>query len=86
LGVSFDTAESHQKFIEKFKLNFPLLADTEGKIADTYGVRVAEGKNIARRVSFLIATNGTLAHVTDSANADTHLTEMKQAIAGLQKK
>src|SRR5438477_353515 len=29
VGVSFDSAESHQKFIEKFKLNFPLIADTD---------------------------------------------------------
>jgi len=40
IGVSFDSPESHQKFISKYNLNFPLLADTDGKIADTYGVRM----------------------------------------------
>src|SRR5437762_1663821 len=39
IGVSFDTADSHKKFIAKHNLNFPLLADTDGKIADAYGVR-----------------------------------------------
>src|SRR3974390_1426048 len=39
IGVSFDSAESHQKFLSKYSLNFPLLADTDGKIADEYGVR-----------------------------------------------
>jgi len=34
------------------------------------------GKEMARRVSFLIATDGKIAHVTDTMNADTHLTEM----------
>ncbi len=29
IGVSFDSAESHQKFIKQYDLNFPLLADTE---------------------------------------------------------
>jgi len=86
LGVSFDTAESHQKFITKFNLNFPLLADTDGKIADAFGVRMGEGKNMSRRVSFLIARDGTLAHITDSGNADVHLTEARQAIAALSKK
>src|SRR5689334_387412 len=43
IGVSFDNEESHLKFIEQHKLNFPLLADTDGKIADAYGVR-ANGK------------------------------------------
>src|SRR5436190_10903364 len=41
MGVSFDSGESHLKFISKHNLNFPLLADTDGKIADAYGVRMA---------------------------------------------
>jgi peroxiredoxin Q/BCP len=84
IGVSFDNAESHQKFITKHNLNFTLLTDTDGKIADAYGVRAA-GKNIARRVSFLIAKDGKVLHITDSPNADTHLTEMTEAVAKLKK-
>src|SRR6185369_11387333 len=34
VGVSMDNAESHKKFIAKHNLNFPLLADSEGKITD----------------------------------------------------
>ena len=45
VGVSFDSAESHQKFREKHKLNFTLLADTDGKIADAYGVRRGNSNN-----------------------------------------
>lgn len=84
VGVSFDSAESHQTFISKYNLNFPLLADTDGKIADAYGVRMKD-KNMARRVSFLIGKDGKILHVTDSSNADTHLAEMKEAVAGLKK-
>ena len=40
IGVGFDSTDSHQKFIAKYNLNFPLLADTDGKIADAYGVRM----------------------------------------------
>lgn len=86
VGVSFDSAESHQKFIQEYNLNFPLLADTDGKIADAYGVRTEPGKNRARRVSFLIGKDGKIVHVTDSPNADVHLAEMKEAIAELKKK
>ena len=82
VGVSFDSAESHQKFIEKHKLNFPLLTDTDGKIAEAYGVRIP-GRNFARRVSFLIGLDGKIAHVTESPQADVHLSEMKDAIAKL---
>ncbi len=84
IGVSFDTSESHQKFIAKYNLNFPLVADTEGKIADKYGVRVT-GRNMDRRVSFLIGLDGKILHVTDSSNADTHLAEMKEAVSKLKK-
>src|SRR2546423_5899975 len=49
VGVSFDSTDSHQKFISKYNLNFPLLADTDGKIADAYSVKIA-GRNMARRV------------------------------------
>lgn len=85
VGVSFDTAQSHQEFIGKYKLNFPLLADTDGKIADAYGVRVPKG-NKARRVSFLIDLEGKIAHVTDSPQADVHLSEMKAGIEKLKPK
>jgi peroxiredoxin len=65
-------------------LQFTLIADTDGKIADAYGVRNA-GKNTDKRVSFLIGLDGKIVHVTDSGNPDVHLAEMKAAIAGLKK-
>ena len=83
VGVSFDSSESHQKFIAKHNLNFPLLADTDGKIADAYGVRREPGKDMARRASFLIGLNGKVIHVTDVPSADVHLAEMKDAVAKL---
>ncbi len=85
IGVSFDSSESHKAFIAKHKLNFPLLADTDGKIADAYGVRREAGKNIARRASFLIGKDGKTVHVTAVPSADVHLTEMKDAAAKLKK-
>jgi peroxiredoxin Q/BCP len=84
IGVSFDTAESHKQFIAKYNLNFSLLADTGGKIADLYGVRM-EGKNMDNRVSFLIGLDGKIVHVTNAGNPDIHFNEMKDAIAGLKK-
>src|ERR1700722_20110709 len=63
VGVSFDTQDSHQKFIAKYNLNFPLLADPDGKIGDIYGVRMA-GRNLDSRVSFLIGLDGKIVHIT----------------------
>lgn len=84
VGVSFDSPDSHQKFISKYKLNFPLIADTDGAIADAYGVRM-NGRNMAKRTSFLIGLDGKIVHVTDTMSADTHLSEMHDAIAALKK-
>ena len=84
IGVSFDSADSHQQFIAKYNLNFPLLADTDGKIADAYGVRAA-GKSVDRRVSFLIGLDGKIIRVVDAGNPDVQLQDMKAAVAGLKK-
>ena len=83
LGVSRDDAESHKKFIAKESLNFPLLVDTDGKITEAYGSAMA-GRNMSRRVSFLIDKNGKIAHVTDAPAADKHLAEMKEAVDKLK--
>jgi len=42
VGVSFDDQDTHKSFIFKYNLDFPLLADTNGVIADTYGARMGE--------------------------------------------
>lgn len=86
IGVSFDSADSHKKFIFKYDLNFPLIADTDGKIADAYGARMGKDKKMARRISFLIGYDGKIVHVTDSPNPDVHLDEMQTAVRKLNAK
>ena len=84
LGVSRDDAESHKKFIAEHNLNFPLLVDTDGKITEAYGAGMAGRNYMSRRVSFLIAKDGKIVHVTDAPSADKHLAEMKDAVAKLK--
>ncbi|MGH7950845.1 MAG: peroxiredoxin [Limisphaerales bacterium] len=84
IGVSFDSAASHKSFAEKYKLNFTLLADPDGKIVNLYGTRMDDRK-MSNRVSFLIGLDGKIVHVTDSGNPQVHFDEMKAAIAGLKK-
>ena len=47
VGVSVDSEASHQKFIEKFTLPFPLIADTDKKLVEQFGVW-QEKKNYGR--------------------------------------
>lgn len=83
IGVSMDTSESHRKFIEKYSLNFNLLADADGKITEKYGAKMT-GRNLSRRISFLIGKDGKIIHITDNPSADKHLEEMKLAIEKLK--
>jgi len=79
IGVSLDSTDRHLEFIAKYNLKFPLLADTDGKIADAYAVRMA-GRDTARRVSFLIGLDDKIARVADTPSADTHLSDMKESV------
>jgi thioredoxin-dependent peroxiredoxin len=83
VGVSRDDAASHKKFIADHSLTFPLLADTDGMLTEKYGAGMA-GRKMSRRVSFLINKEGKIVHVTDNPSADTHLSEMKEAVEKLK--
>ena len=83
-GVSFDSAESHQKFIAKYKLPFVLLADTDKKIAVAYGV--AGTKSLwASRITFVIDAQGKIVHVFPKVSPAEHSAELRQALAELRK-
>jgi peroxiredoxin Q/BCP len=84
IGVSMDTAESHKKFIADHNLNFPLIADPDGKLVEQFDVKM-EGRKMARRVSFLIGKDGKIVHVTDTGSADVHTKEMQEAVDKLGK-
>ncbi len=84
VGVSRDDAESHRKFREKNNLNFPLLADVDGKVTEAFGAS-APDRPRSRRISFLIGRDGSILHVTDVRDAQVHLDELKEAVAALKK-
>jgi peroxiredoxin Q/BCP len=81
-GVSFDSVESHKKFIEKYKLPFLLLADTDKKVAQAYGVADANSP-VASRVTFIIDKQGKIAFVNPKVNAATHSAEVRTALNAL---
>jgi len=73
LGVSVDDEKSHQKFITKHNLPFTLLADTDKKIVEDYGVWV-EKNNFGKkymgivRKTFLINEEGVITHIIDKVD------------------
>lgn len=52
VGVSKDSVKSHKKFAEKYDLNFPLLADSDGELCRAFGTLNMLG--IVKRSTFII--------------------------------
>ena len=71
VGVSTDGVESHGRFASSYDLDFPLLADEDGKIAKAYGVLKGSGKN-ANRATFLIDKSGVIRHVWPTVQITGH--------------
>lgn len=77
LGVSKDSPDSHQDFIKKFELKIDLLADTDGKLCDAYGVWQEKEKNGVKKMgivrsTFIIDKSGNLVDVEYAVTADGH--------------
>jgi peroxiredoxin Q/BCP len=84
LGVSLDDVESHKQFAEKHGLPFPLLADVEGKAADAYGVKTRMfGMTVAKRQTFIIGPDGTIAKHYASVKPSTHSKEVLEDLEAL---
>ena len=77
LGVSVDDEKSHVKFIKKFDLPFPLLADTDHSIVEAYGVWVEKsmyGRTYmgTARTTFVIDENGIIEEVIEKVDTKNH--------------
>ena len=87
IGVSKDSCESHQAFIDKFDLKVELLADTTGEVCESYGVWREREKNGVKsmailRSTFIINKAGLLENVMYGITHDGHaqdvLAQIKQ--------
>ena len=88
LGCSPDDEASHQAFIKKHDLNFPLLVDTDlgaMKAYEAYGEKVRDGETTVGvlRKTYLIGKDGRIARVWDAVTPDGHADEVVEALAAL---
>lgn len=77
LGVSPDPISSHQKFRDKYQLNFPLLSDEDHQVAEAYGVwkeKSMYGRKYwgIERSTFVIGEDGTVEEVWRKVKAKEH--------------
>ncbi len=85
VGVSLDDSKSHARFAEKFKLPFPLLADTGGEVARAYGSLTSFGPmKFAKRHSFIVRPDGRIARIYRDVNPDTHSRDIQKDLKALQ--
>jgi thioredoxin-dependent peroxiredoxin len=81
IGVSADDEKSHQKFIEKYELPFPLIADTEKNVIKAFGVwgpkkfmgKTYDGIN---RTTFIINENGVIDEVITDVKTKDHTAQL----------
>jgi thioredoxin-dependent peroxiredoxin len=85
LGVSTDPVKAHDRFVEKFQLPFPLLADEDKKIVEAYGVW-GDKKFMGRkylgthRVTFLIGPDGRIKNIWLQVKPEAHAAEVLAAL------
>mgnify|MGYP000580128959 FL=1 len=88
LGVSIDSQERHQKFIEKHDIPFTLLADVDKKVVQKYGVwqeKKLYGKTFMGivRSTFIIDKTGTVRKIFLKVKVKNHVEEVLSAIKKL---
>lgn len=85
VGISADDAGSHQKFIAKHNLNFPLLSDVENRVTRAYGVykkKSLYGREFMgiERTTFIIGRDGTVRKVFPKVKVNGHSDDVIKAL------
>lgn len=86
LGISKDSVERHQTFKKKYSLNFPLLADVDGKACESYGVwkeKSLYGRKFMgiERTTFIIDSKGKIAKIFPKVKVKGHIDAVLAALA-----
>jgi peroxiredoxin Q/BCP len=81
IGVSVDDEKSHSKFINKYNLNFNLIADTDHSVVQAYGVwqeKSMYGKKYMGtvRTTFIIDEEGKIARIIDKVKTGEHAAQI----------
>ncbi len=88
IGVSKDSCDSHQQFIDKFNLQIDLIADTEGDLCESYDVWQEKEKNGIKKMgivrsTFIIDKAGKLVDVEYGVTPDGHAQAVLEKIRSM---
>lgn len=80
IGISKDPPDSHQRFADKYRLNYPLLSDVKGDVHKLFGVGKTFGI-VPERVTFVVQKDNTIGLVYSSLmNVENHIEEVVRFI------
>ena len=87
LGVSPDPIQSHEKFRDKFQLNFPLLSDEDHQVAEAYGVwkeKSMYGRKFwgIERSTFILDEQGTVMEAWRKVSPKGHAERVQEVLGG----
>jgi peroxiredoxin Q/BCP len=88
IGVSKDSAASHEKFKKKYNLKFALATDTDGSLCEAFGTWVEKSMYGRKymgidRATFLIDADGKIAALWRKVKVPGHVDEVKRALEAL---
>jgi peroxiredoxin Q/BCP len=86
VGVSRDSVESHQRFKKKYSIPYPLIADTDSRLCDAFGVIVEKTMYGIKRMglarsTFVIDAGGSIVKVWPNVKVDGHVQAVLASLA-----
>lgn len=81
VGVSVQDEKSHRRFMEKYKINFTLIADKDKSVCKAFGTLNFTG--LAKRVTFIFDEKGICKYVFEKVDAKNHAEEVYQKLKEL---
>lgn len=84
LGVSFDPPADNKAFVDAESLPFHLLSDNDRKLAVAVGAAASESTFFARRISYLVGSDGKVVKAYDNVDPERHAAEVLKDAAGVR--
>ena len=86
IGVSADSQGSHKKFINKYDLPFPIIADEDKSVIKSYrvwGEKKMYGKSYEGilRTTYIISENGKIDHIIEKVDTKNHSKQVLETIS-----
>ena len=80
-GINYDSPQSHKKFIEKYRLPFTLLSDSNKEVAKAYGAKNRWFIPVPHRMTFVVNPQGIICAILPSVDVSTHASAILEIIA-----